>query len=166
MADYITKIRTGDGDLPISFDHLWNKPTPVVPSNRSTTGQFADARAVYDQIEDVNERITEIQGGDALAGITINDQKFTNGKLTLAPSHIGAAAEEHKHAPSDITDPITIQKGGTGATNGKEGLKNLLSGGHLILSEYQYGDRMPGIPETSSEREAMKGRIFFLKVQK
>ena len=51
---------------------------------------------------------------------------------------------------------VPMSKGGTGAQNGSEGLKNLLAAGPMVLSPYQYGDTLPepGTP----------GRIFFLKV--
>lgn len=165
MADYITKIRTADGDLPIDFNSLWGKPDPVVPSNRAVTGQFADAKAVYDQIEDVKDTIKEIQGGDALAGITINNKKLSDNPV-LTASDVGAAATQHKHAAGDLVGgTLPMEIGGTNANNGKDGLKNLLAAGHMILSDYQYGDSTPPIPETSAERAAMMGRIFFVKVQ-
>lgn len=49
-----------------------------------------------------------------------------------------------------------ITAGGTGATNGADGLKNLFAAGPTVLSAHQYGDTLPspGIP----------GRIFFRKV--
>ena len=165
MADYITKIRTEAGDLPISFDHLWNKPTPVTPSSVAKTGQFADAKAVYDQIKDVKDIINDIQSGDALAGITINGKDVSDSP-TLTAADVGAAAATHEHDASDITSgALSMDRGGTGAENGKDGLKNLLAAGHMILSEYQYGNSTPPIPETSAEREAMTGRIFFVKAQ-
>lgn len=165
MADYITKIRTGDGDLPISFDHLWNKPTPVVPSNRSTTGQFADAKAVYDQIEDVNERITEIQGGDALAGITINGKNLSTNPV-LTADDVGAATTYHDHSADDINSGVLpIERGGTDASDGSEGLKNLLASGPMILtSGKQYGTQAQF--DELKTRPAQIGQIFFLKVSK
>jgi hypothetical protein len=49
-----------------------------------------------------------------------------------------------------------ITKGGTGATSGATGLKNLFASGATVLSSYQYGDTLPsaGTP----------GRVFFKKV--
>jgi hypothetical protein len=50
-----------------------------------------------------------------------------------------------------------MAKGGTGATNGADGLKNLLAAGPMILKEgVHYGDTLPN-PGTP-------GRIFFKKV--
>lgn len=49
-----------------------------------------------------------------------------------------------------------ITKGGTGATSGATGLKNLFASGATVLSSYQYGTTLPsaGTP----------GRVFFKKV--
>ena len=78
----------------------------------------------------------------------------------------GFSETDHKHAAGDVTSGtfstaripnISMSKGGTGATNGSDGLKNLLAAGPMILKEgAQYGDVLPdpGIP----------GRIFFLRV--
>lgn len=54
---------------------------------------------------------------------------------------------------------IPMDKGGTGATDGSAGLKNLLAAGPMILKEgvdYHYGDSLPPA--------GTKGRIFFKKV--
>lgn len=87
------------------------------------------------------------------------------GKANPSYDDVGAAPKDHNHSAADINEgmldsnrlPIVpIDKGGHGAKNGSEGLKNLLAAGPMILSEDQYGDELPepGIP----------GRIFFLKV--
>lgn len=164
MAEYITKLRTENGDLPIAYDSLYGKPTPVVPSASAITGQFADAKAVYTQIDNINKRITEIQGGDDLAGITVNGQSFVDGKLTLIPSHIGAATEEHNHKMSDVTEGVLpITQGGTNASTGSEGLKNLLASGPMILSSNQYGSKIQ-FEALKEAGTATTGQIFFVKV--
>ena len=58
---------------------------------------------------------------------------------------------------------MPILKGGTEAGNGVDGLKNLLASGAMILSEHQYGDAVPTI--STSDKEKMTGRIFFVKVR-
>lgn len=65
--------------------------------------------------------------------------------------------EELSSGESD--EVIPIERGGTNATDGATGLKNLLHSGHIVLREgvdYHYGDTLPaaGTP----------GRIFFKKV--
>ena len=51
---------------------------------------------------------------------------------------------------------IAMTKGGTGATSGATGLKNLLAAGNTILSSYQYGSSLPSA--------GTKGRLFFKTV--
>lgn len=76
----------------------------------------------------------------------------------------GFSETGHGHAASDITSGtfstaripnISMNKGGTSATSGWEGLKNLLGNGPMILSSNQYGDELP--------KPGTPGRIFFVK---
>lgn len=92
-----------------------------------------------------------------VAGTPLNAETFNT---MLA----GLSETGHKHAASDINSgtlnisripTITLKKGGTGATDGATGLKNLLAAGPMILTDLHYGDILPD-PGTP-------GRIFFLK---
>ena len=85
--------------------------------------------------------------------------------INVTPEKIGAAEASHNHDASETTSgtfniaripTITAAKGGTGATNGATGLKNLFAAGNTILSSYQYGTSLPSAGN--------KGRIFFKKV--
>lgn len=64
------------------------------------------------------------------------------------------------YADGDIlvksNDIIPIECGGTNATDGSNGLKNLLADGITVLSDYQYGDELPTAGNV--------GRIFFKKL--
>ena len=51
---------------------------------------------------------------------------------------------------------VSIENGGTGATDGATAMQNLLSSGNMVLSSYQYGDTLPDA--------GIAGRIFFKKV--
>lgn len=51
---------------------------------------------------------------------------------------------------------IALTKGGTGATSGAAGLKNLFAAGNTILSSYQYGSSLPSAGNA--------GRLFFKTV--
>lgn len=51
---------------------------------------------------------------------------------------------------------IPIANGGTNASNGATGLKNLFASGATVLSSYQYGDTLP--------TAGTAGRIFFKKL--
>ena len=164
MADEIKTIkaiRTNEGDLPVDYEFLANKPSSDTTLTKS--GSFADSKAVGDQIKNINNTIREIQGGDALAGITINGKNLSTNPV-LTAIDVGAAETAHKHDVADITSGVLpIDKGGIGANNGTDGLKNLLSSGALILTEgQQYGTSTPYIPE--NEKTKNIGRIFFVKV--
>lgn len=83
-----------------------------------------------------------------LDDVTSNIQTQINSK---APS-------THSHSASAITSgALAMKNGGTGATTGKAGLKNLFAAGATILSSYQFGDELPTDDYTA-------GRIFFKKV--
>lgn len=51
---------------------------------------------------------------------------------------------------------VPIANGGTNASNGAAGLKNLFAAGATVLSSYQYGNTLPAA--------GTKGRIFFKKL--
>lgn len=58
---------------------------------------------------------------------------------------------------ADIEARITpIANGGTNASDGATGLKNLFASGETVLSSYQYGDELP--------EAGTVGRIFFKKL--
>lgn len=164
MAEYITKIRTEDGDLPIYYGALYGVPDIVAPSSNATTGQIADAKAVDERIKSVEARITEIQGGGALAGITINGKSLSSNPV-LTANDVGAAATYHDHSADDIKSGVLpIERGGTDASDGSEGLKNLLASGPMILtSGKQYGTQAQF--DELKTRPAEIGQIFFLKMQ-
>ncbi len=154
MAEYITKIRTEAGDLPVDYNALAN--LPVSDSTLTKSGSFADAKAVGDKITNINNTIKEIQGGDALAGITINGKSLSSNPV-LTATDVGAAETKHDHVMSDITSGVlSMSQGGTGAESGQNGLKNLLADGAMILSSHQYGNGLPN--------SGVVGQIFFVKV--
>lgn len=51
---------------------------------------------------------------------------------------------------------VPIANGGTNASNGATGLKNLFAAGATVLSSHQYGDTLPAAGTV--------GRIFFKKL--
>lgn len=77
----------------------------------------------------------------------------------------GVSLSGHNHAAADVTSgtfataripTIPLNKGGTNATDGATGLKNLFAAGATVLSSNQYGDTLP--------TTATAGRLFFKKV--
>lgn len=95
-----------------------------------------------------------------VAGTPLNAATFNNMQTLFSETG-------HKHDAGEVTTGtfstaripnISMSKGGTGATNGSDGLKNLLAAGPMILKEgtnYQYGDTLPSA--------GTAGRIFFLR---
>lgn len=135
---YLTSIRTTYGDLPYDYNSLYGKPES--DTKLETAGKFADAQVVGNKIRVINTKLDNID------------------------TQINA----HVHSANDITSdtlsvdrlPITpIAKGGTGAANGQDGMKNLLASGPMILSAYQCGTL-----EDRDKLSPVEGQIFFVKV--
>ena len=162
MAEYITKIRTEGGDLPIDYNSLANLPSPDTTLTKS--GSFADAKAVGDKIRNINDIIKEIQGGDTLAGITINGKNISSNPV-LTATDVNAAPEDHEHSVNDIISGVLpISQGGTGSSDGSEGLKNLLATGAMILSSKQFGTSAQ-FEALKEQNDAVRGQVFFVKIQ-
>lgn len=67
-----------------------------------------------------------------------------------------ALHEHNKGTYVNKTDIISVENGGTNASDGATGLKNLFADGATVLSSYQYGDTLPAAGTV--------GRIFFKKL--
>lgn len=156
MANYITKIRTIDGDLQYDYNSLYDKPES--DTRLETPGAFADAQAVGNKIRLINTKLDTIDGqiteiknsthvhsADDITSGTLNADRL--------PS---IPADKLPQTPTDKLPVVPIAKGGTNASNGQDGLKNLLASGAMILSANQYGTAFPSNP--------VKGQVFFLKV--
>ena len=76
-------------------------------------------------------------------------------KVITAES-LKALHDYNKETYTTKTDIIPMTNGGTGAENGKDGLKNLFADGITVLSSYQYGDELP--------EAGTAGRIFFKRL--
>ena len=79
------------------------------------------------------------------------DDSVTNGDL-----NVNGDVYSNGTALVKSTDVTPIANGGTNATDGATGLKNLFASGNTVLSSYQYGDELPAAGTV--------GRIFFKKV--
>ena len=149
-AQTIKAIRTQAGDLQIDYTALANVPS--TDATLSKSGSFADAKAVGDKISTINSNINNL-----VPKTTTINGKPLSGNITLTASDLGTSATGHQHSASDITSgTLSMTRGGTGASSGKDGLKNLLADGAMILSDYQYGNALPN--------SGTKGQIFFVKV--
>jgi hypothetical protein len=162
----ITRIRTNEGDLRIDYEAIANHPQ--IDITLETPGAAADAKTVGDKIKGIEETIKGMSASGSSSTIKINNKTYVlaTDNITLDSTTLtDLAPKKHEHNASDVTDgTLPVTRGGTGAGNGKDGLKNLLAAGPMILSTNQYG--------TSAKFEAMKeennavvGQIFFVKVQ-
>jgi hypothetical protein len=151
MAGYITRIRTESGDLQIDYDALANLPQS--DSTLTIAGGFADAKAVGDKLK----KIDQITNSSVPNSTTINGKPL-NSNITLGASDVQAAPAEHEHDMAHITSGILgMDQGGTNASTGADGLKNLFADGPTVLSSHQYGDALPS--------GGAKGQVFFVKIQ-
>lgn len=141
MADYITSIRTTEGDMQYDYDSLANKPES--DPKLETSGAFADAQVVGNKLKTINTQISNING--QITEIKNNAQSISANNITSGT------------LSADRLSVIPIEKGGTEATNGQDGLRNLLAAGAMILSSNQYGDTLPSNPE--------QGQVFFVKIE-
>ncbi len=87
-----------------------------------------------------NKRITDV---DFLDSLSSNESFFVNQNNSIKQIN-----------KSNIV--FDIANGGTGATNGADGLANLFAEGDTILSSHQYGNELPVAGKV--------GRIYFKKV--
>lgn len=98
-----------------------------------------------------------------------NKRAYVQNAGKAIPTHedVGAASKDHKHSATDINTGtlssdrlpvVPIDKGGHGASNGSDGLKNLLAAGPMIISPHQLVDELP--------TDRVHGRLLLLKVKK
>ena len=63
MSDYVTKIRTRDGDKKIDYNGLANLPDiPSVDESLLNQGDAADAKATGDAITELKNETSELKG--------------------------------------------------------------------------------------------------------
>lgn len=111
--------------------------------------------------------ISDSSGKIAVSAVTSTELGYLDGVTSKIQSQLDAkAASAHEQSAITITSgtldsarlpTVPMTKGGTNATTGKAGLKNLFAAGATILSSYQFGDELPTDDYTN-------GRIFFKKV--
>jgi hypothetical protein len=85
MPQYITKIRTESGDLPIDYNALANRPQSDTTLSKS--GKFADAKATGDAINDVENTLNSNLE-------YVNTQLSTKADLEYVNTQLGTKADE------------------------------------------------------------------------
>lgn len=83
-----------------------------------------------------------------LPDLSVTSQKLASGAVTTLKIASGAVTA------AKLSGPVPPEKGGTGASDGAEGLKNLFAAGATILSSHQYGSTLPS--------GGSEGQLFFL----
>lgn len=149
----------GSGYLPIAGGYMTGKI--AMNGYRITSlGAPADRTdAVNKAYVDDNTKVTE----ETLPIIPVLKGGTGAESPAKARENLGAAATQHQHGASDITEVIPVAKGGTGAVAGNTGLKNLLAAGPMILSPHQFGSALP------EEKEGIifeDGMIFLVPIKK
>lgn len=163
VKETVKGIKTDKGTLPIDYNYLAN--LPLADTTLEIVGGFADAQTVGKKISDITQDLSNLNKNSVPKTRKINEKPLDK-DITLAPSDIGASEAGHTHDAGGITSgKLSMERGGTNAENGQDGLKNLLAAGHMILSSNQYGTSVPPVPEKAEDKEKMIGRIFFVKMQ-
>ena len=118
----------------------------------------ADITAMNSNWDKLDEQLSDMSTDSIVEQNKRNDQKFWVGTKaeydsirTKDPNTSYTVTDEEDN---DITP---MENGGTGASNGADGLKNLFASGNTVLSSYQYGNTLPNA--------GVSGRIFFKVVE-
>jgi hypothetical protein len=120
----------------------------------------------WDEVDELLGDLAHLSADSIVEQNNGNDQKFWVGTKeeydairTKDPNTQYTVTDEDEGGipASYLTGKVSIANGGTGASDGATGLKNLLASGGMVLSSYQYGTELPtaGTP----------GRIFFKVVE-
>ena len=138
--------------------YLWEQMQRItqgtIPDGSITASKFADGAITTPKIAD--NAVT----GEKLADGAVTAGKLADGAVTEASlssdmvaklanfvttgnfeeALLEKAARVHQHAPTDLTDPVPITKGGTGATTAAEALANLGAAGITYHSSSETAD--------------------------
>ena len=117
MADYITKIRTTDGDKQIDYRALANLPELVDPDHKHVASDITSGT--------INpERLPVVPVAHGGTEATTAEQARENLGITL--ENLNAANAIHQHDAADIiAGTLDVQHGGTGASIAAEARTNL-----------------------------------------
>lgn len=100
--------------------------------------------------------ITVSAGTSSLTASNIMDTRSNTEYCGLLNTFASILIPDGSISSNKLSEPVAINKGGTGASTGSDGLKNLFASGLTVLSANQYGDNFPLNP--------VAGTMFFKKV--
>lgn len=100
--------------------------------------------------------ITVSASTSSLTASNITDTRSNTEYCGLLNTFASILIPDGSISSNKLSEPVAINKGGTGASTGSAGLKNLFASGLTVLSVNQYGDNFPSNP--------VAGTMFFKKV--
>lgn len=100
--------------------------------------------------------ITVAAGTSSLTELNIMDTRSNTEYCGILNTFASILIPDGSISSNKLSEPVAINKGGTGASTGSVGLKNLFASGLTILSANQYGNDFPSNP--------VAGTMFFKKV--
>lgn len=129
MAEYVTKIRTEQGDKQIDYNYLAN--LPVSDTTLSKSGKFADAKVVGEKIKEINDSI----GG----GIQNVDSTIS--------SHLSKVASHTENGHMTSADKVKLDGIEENANNySLPTASNLILGGVTTTSNVKSSDGLTACP--------------------
>lgn len=150
MAEYVTKIRTENGDKQIDYNALANLPQPDATLTKS--GSFADAKATGSKIEQVVKQVSE---AGYVTETVLNEKGYVTEQKLSQQGYVTETklAEKNYATQTDLTKveqsvttlqsnsyspsnqppyPVTSVNGATGAVNIKVGVQGA-SNNHITV---------------------------------
>lgn len=121
MAQYVTKIRTNVGDIPIDYNALANLPDLSIYATKKSV---ADVNTLITNVQNEIKNEINILDDTSIKSVA-NIKPDSNGNVAITPSNIGAATSDHGHSITSLSDTLSVEKGGTGATSASSARSNL-----------------------------------------
>lgn len=148
MAEHITRIRTESGDMQIDYNALANLPelTPVdhkhtthditnfptsLPANGGNAdtldGKHASDFAGASEFEALNSKLDGLSFDLESVTATAEEINYVNGVTSDIQTQLdGKAPTTHNHSADEIVNGVlSVERGGTGASDGATALENL-----------------------------------------
>jgi hypothetical protein len=129
-------ISLKDLGITTSVADINNLNTTINNINTTLNSKVPNTRKVNNKTLSTDITLSASDVGAVPTSRTVNN-KALNSNITLSASDVGARPSTWIPSASDITSgTLAIARGGTGASKGADGLKNLFAAGNTILSSY------------------------------